>query len=189
LKESGRDIKEVRPPRNGKFEFDLNYDKDYIITFARKGYISKSVEINTHVPEAVKKDEMLFPFAAYPFQVELNPQADNKVVVFNQPVGMIKYDPSINDFDYDTDYSKSVQAKLDNKKKNSAELAQAEAEAKRKEELEAEKKAAVQRAERIAKEKARTEQAKKAEEEQKRQQEKERAQKIAREKAHADSIR
>ena len=35
------------------------------------------------------------------------------IVVFNQPVGIIRYEAALDDFDYDTDYTKSIQSQLD----------------------------------------------------------------------------
>lgn len=150
-----------------KFSLDLDLNHNYVIAFEKDGYVSKKVSFNTKAPaEAIANG-----FTPFDFAVSLFKQYDDiNIVVFNQPVGMIRYDDKTGDFDYDTDYTKSIQSQLqqvlaqvDKKQKEEADNAKAnegkaaeEAKAKAKAEADAAKQAA-------AKAKADAEAAKQAE--------------------------
>ena len=95
---------------SGKFSFNLDLDKQYVLSFSQEGYVTKKIAINTTAPE----DRKEFGFAPFEFQVTLFKQYEGvNFVVFNQPVANIEYSDEIDDFDYDTDYSKSIQQKLE----------------------------------------------------------------------------
>ena len=107
-------------PRNGKFEFDLDYQADYILTFEKAGYITKSINVNTHIPDSEYQTVSYDPFEPFEFQVILFKQPEGTdIVVFNQPVAIIKYHSNKDDFDYDTDYSKTIQKRIDDIEKKS----------------------------------------------------------------------
>ena len=140
-----------------KFTLDLGLNANYVISFEREGCVSKKLSFNTHVPpEAVANG-----FTPFDFAVSLFKQYDDvNIVVFNQPVGVIRYEPNIGDFDYDTDYTKSIQSQLQDVvaqvEKKQKEEQQREAN-KVKEQAEAAK--AAQRAEEEAKKQAAAQQA------------------------------
>lgn len=92
-----------------KFSLELALNANYIIAFEKDGYVAKKLSFNTRVPgDAASKG-----FTPFDFAVSLFKQYDDvNVVVFNQPVGIIRYDPAVGDFDYDTDYTKSIQSQL-----------------------------------------------------------------------------
>ncbi|MEZ4738212.1 MAG: hypothetical protein R2818_02390 [Flavobacteriales bacterium] len=92
-----------------KFSLDLDLNANYIISFEKEGYVSKKLSFNTHAPlEAVPNG-----FTPFDFAVSLFKQYDDiNIVVFNQPVGMIRFDNRAGDFDYDTDYTRSIQTQL-----------------------------------------------------------------------------
>ena len=92
-----------------KFSLDLELNANYVVSFEKDGYVAKKVSFNTKAPaEAIANGFMPFDFA-----VSLFKQYDDiNIVVFNQPVGMIRYDDQTGDFDYDTDYTKSIQSQL-----------------------------------------------------------------------------
>jgi len=84
---------------------------------------------------------------------------DVNMVVFNQPVGMIRFEPTVDDFDYDTDYTKSIQSQLQKTmeevaQKQKEEAENADAEAKRKADEEKNKAKADAEAQRQAAEQA-----------------------------------
>ena len=118
----------------GKFSLELELNANYILSFERDGYVTKKLSFNTRVPS----DAVGQGFAPFDFSVSLFKQYDDmNTVVFNQPVGVIRYDRSLGDFDYDTDYTKSIQGQLqqavaDVEKRQKEEAANAGAEAKRK---------------------------------------------------------
>lgn len=149
-----------------KFSLDLELNANYIVSFEKEGYVSKKISFNTKAPaEAISGG-----FTPFDYAVSLFKQYDDvNIVVFNQPVGLIRYDERSGDFDYDTDYTKSIQSQLqqvleevdkkqkeeENSEKEKAAKAAVAAKAQAKAEAEAAKQAA-------AKEKADAEAAKQA---------------------------
>lgn len=115
-------------PGTAKFDLELKINSDYIISFMKPGYITKRIAFNTKAP-ADRSGQGFYPFT---FEVNLFKQYDGvNIVVFNQPVGKIEYSRLIDDFDYDTDYTKQIQSALKQaeeeiKKKQAEEKAQAE---------------------------------------------------------------
>ncbi len=126
-----------------KFSLDLDMQQNYILSFEKDGFVSKKIAFNTKVPgEAVGNDFIPFDFAVSIFKQ----YDDVNIVVFNQPVGIIRYESSTGDFDYDTDYTKSIQSQLqealaavEKKQKEEKERAASEAKAAAKAEAEAKK--------------------------------------------------
>jgi len=108
ITENGKDWKNVSPSK-ARYEFDLDYGNEYLFTFTKPGYITKKIIFNTKVPG----DRIAEGFVPFPFIVTLFKQYDDiNTVVFNQPVGKIGFNLEVDDFDYDTDYTKSIQAAL-----------------------------------------------------------------------------
>jgi hypothetical protein len=92
-----------------KLDLDLKLDNDYIISFSKPGYITKKMAINTNAPA----DRAAQGFYPYDFVMNLFPQYEGvNIVIFNQPVGKVFYNRLIDDFDYDTDYTKQIQSAL-----------------------------------------------------------------------------
>jgi len=93
-----------------KFSLDLEINQSYIMSFEKDGFVAKKISFNTKAPaEAVPNG-----FTPFDFAVSLFKQYDDiNLVVFNQPVGIIHYDSKLGDFDYDTDYTKSIQSQLE----------------------------------------------------------------------------
>jgi len=127
-----------------KFSLELALNASYIIAFEKDGFVAKKLSFNTRVPgDAASKG-----FTPFDFAVSLFKQYDDvNVVVFNQPVGIIRYDPAVGDFDYDTDYTKSIQSQLQEaaaqveRKQKQESQAAAEAEKRKAEEAKAQAKA------------------------------------------------
>jgi hypothetical protein len=92
--------------RGGRFELELDFDADYIISFEKPNYVTKKLSINSRIPAAIPKDNMeIFGLA-----VELNPQEDKTAIkVYDNPVGKIMFDLTTKRFDSDKDYSASFQ--------------------------------------------------------------------------------
>ncbi len=102
-------IRTVRVPGSGKFEFNLDYDSEYLFSFTRNGYVTKKISVSTKVLE----DRFLEGFEPFEFQVSLFKQYSGiNTVMFNQPVAKIGYSEDLDEFDYDTDYTKSIQSAL-----------------------------------------------------------------------------
>ncbi|MEP7265430.1 MAG: hypothetical protein ABI772_13075 [Bacteroidota bacterium] len=88
----------------------LEYNRKYTLLFKKLNYISKSVEFDTHVSAARIKDGI----EPYTIGVKLFSQDDKEhQVVYNQAVGQIRFDKNLDEFTYDTDYSKSILSDMD----------------------------------------------------------------------------
>ncbi len=93
-----------------RFSLELELNRTYILSFEKNGFVTKKLSFNTSAPPEAGKAG----FTPFEFVVSLFKQYDGmNTVVFNQPVGMIRYDDKLADFDYDTDYTKSIQSALD----------------------------------------------------------------------------
>lgn len=102
----------------GEFKCELNWNQDYLFVFSKKGYIAKSIRFSTEVPANVNRNTI----EPYMLLVELSPvMANVDTAFFENPVGFIRFDASLNDFDFDRDYSlkvkysNPVQKKLNNR--------------------------------------------------------------------------
>jgi hypothetical protein len=91
----------VIDPNKGKYILDLEMGSDFVFTFTKMGYISKSVIVDTHIPKG-REEEYFNEFIA---DVTLEPQPEDKIITYSQPVGKVKYSNSVGDFDFDNDYT------------------------------------------------------------------------------------
>jgi len=92
-----------------KLSLDLALNSNYVFSFEKDGFVSKKLQFDTRLPSGAIARE----YTPFEFAVSLFKQYDDvNIVVFNQPVGMIRYEVSSGDFDYDTDYTKSIQSQL-----------------------------------------------------------------------------
>lgn len=92
-------------PNKEKHSVDLPFGGEFLFTFKKMGYITKSVIVNTKIPVDREKE----PFAKFSMEVRILPQPEDQIVTYTQPVGIIKYSNEISDFDFDKDYSLTVQ--------------------------------------------------------------------------------
>ena len=87
----------------------MDYNSEYRLDFTKPGYITKSVKVDTHVSE----DRRKIGFDPYKIGVRLFKQYDGvNIVVYNQPVAFIRFLPEMDEFGYDTDYTKSILSEL-----------------------------------------------------------------------------
>ena len=91
----------------GKCEFRLPFNKKFVITISRKGYVTKLLEINTKVPND-KREAYLFPFSVDLFKDVY--QVDFSIL--KRPIGRIAYSINQSQFDYDYTYTDRVNAQL-----------------------------------------------------------------------------
>jgi len=109
LYQDGKEIDTYFTTDNGKFEFVLQLNHLYLFHFEKAGYVAKKVEFNTQVPAKVTSDPDFEPFQDFDFNVTLfktYPEVDT--MFFVNPVGKIRYEASINDFDYDKEYTLEI---------------------------------------------------------------------------------
>ncbi len=107
-----KDGKKERTVSSGlsRFSLDLDINANYVLSFEKDGFVAKKLAFDTHAPAEAAANG----FTPFEYAVSLFKQYDDvNVVVFNQPVGMIRYEPTADDFDYDTDYTKSIQSQLE----------------------------------------------------------------------------
>ncbi len=103
VKKDGKDA--FTQSGSSKMRLKLDFDKLYTLVFTKDGYVTKTIEFNTDAPAARIKDG----FEPYAIGVKLFKQeSDKHIVAYNQAVGVIHYDPVLDEFNFDTDYSKSV---------------------------------------------------------------------------------
>ncbi len=92
-------------PNKGKYFIDLELGSEFVFTFTKPGYITKVVVVDTHVPNGREKQEL----AKMVSEVSLQPQPEDQVITYSQPVGKIKYSMVSGEFDFDNDYTKTAQ--------------------------------------------------------------------------------
>jgi hypothetical protein len=93
-------------PNKGKYNIDLDLNAEYLFTFTKPGHITKSIVVDTHVPNGREDEE----YAKFIAEVNLNLQPPDQIVTYSQPVGRIKYSNAKYDFDFDNDYTSTAQA-------------------------------------------------------------------------------
>ncbi|MFM1745354.1 MAG: hypothetical protein RLZZ630_1291 [Bacteroidota bacterium] len=107
VRRSDATVATFRGERN--MELRLDYNAEYQIDFTKPGYITKSIKVNTQVPSKRLADG----FEPYKIGIRLFKQyAGVNIVIFNQPVALIRYLPDIDDVGYDTDYTKAVLSEI-----------------------------------------------------------------------------
>lgn len=96
-------------PGKTNMRLKLDFNKNYQISFSKEKYITKSIVVNTSIPA----ERILQPVEPYKIGVKLFKQYEGiNIVVYNQPVARIHFNTLLDEFDYDTDYTKSILSKL-----------------------------------------------------------------------------
>ena len=117
LSKEGKQVEEIPVRSDGKFELLIDYNSDYILSFEKDGFVSKKISINTVVPDKYSTDKE----NVKQFDVELNPQKDGmNLMIYNNPVGKIRFEEKTNDFGYDVDYSASIRKQIEEAEKKFA---------------------------------------------------------------------
>ena len=110
----------VKVLKNGKPDFSLrgkaamrlklDFNVDYVLIFSKPGYITKSIEVITNAPA----ERISNPIEPYKIGVRLFKQYEGiNIVIYDQPVAKIQFNKFKDEFDFDTDYSKSILSDLD----------------------------------------------------------------------------
>jgi hypothetical protein len=95
---------------DGTYLIKLDYDKEYTITYTKKGYISQIYQINTKVD----KERIEETFVNKEIMVELFQFVDGvNVDLMKQPVAKIFYDELLYDFDEEEAYSASMKPQIE----------------------------------------------------------------------------
>ena len=133
LTSGGSTIKKVITSSNGKFEFQLPFNKDYKVTASKPGWVAKNITIST---KGIPAEEMERGGFVIPMELTLFEEIKElDVSILNQPIGKFAFDPSSNDIVHDPEYTSKIQNKLRDlmkeyeRKKKEADKEAAEAEA------------------------------------------------------------
>ncbi len=124
----------VMTSTGGKFIVNLQFGFDYTLVFSKNGSVTKSVLVNTKIPDAEKKQIFSFKFKMDLFKTPENALQPKEA---DKPVAKLAFSDDYADFDYDPEYSKTRKAELEGVK------VKMEAEAKKQDEA---KKVAVEKA-------------------------------------------
>jgi len=81
------------------YSMALDLNSKYLFKCTKPGYVTKTVFFNTKVPIGNEKDE----FALFKCTVDLYKE-DGKTQPYEKPVGEIKYNKKLKDFDYFKNY-------------------------------------------------------------------------------------
>lgn len=103
--------------KKGKCSIRMPLNKNLKVEVVKKGFVSKSIAINTKIPES-KKD-------AFSFYCEISIFEEIKgldVTVLNSPIAKINYNSSLNGFQYDVNYTNKINGELMNMYKKYYEL-------------------------------------------------------------------
>ncbi|MCB0480794.1 MAG: hypothetical protein KDC83_05145, partial [Flavobacteriales bacterium] len=107
----GQKIKRIDANSSGKFEFDLEFGRDYVLEFRKQYYATKKVDIFLG---AVKAEMIDIGCRPGPVQVGMIKKVDGiDYSVLDKSVGKIFYEPESKCFDWDADYSLRVMEKLE----------------------------------------------------------------------------
>jgi hypothetical protein len=95
---------------DGTYTIKLDFDKEYNITYTKKGYVSQVYQINTKVD----KERIEETFINKEISVELFPMVDGvNVDLMKQPVAKIYYDELLYDFDEEEAYTASMKPQIE----------------------------------------------------------------------------
>ena len=95
---------------DGTYLIKLDFDKEYTITFTKRGYVSQIYQINTKVD----KERIEETFVNKEIMVELFQAVDGvNNDIMKQPVAKIFYDELLYDFDEDEAYSAAMKPKVE----------------------------------------------------------------------------
>jgi len=114
IEKNSQIVDKINLEKRGDFNYDLELNNEYILHFVKNGYITKKIEVNTNVPSG-KESKSFQPLY---FEVEIFKSVpDSDLGPFKHPVGKIVYNSSIDEFDYDVDYSRKIQNQIRKKEK------------------------------------------------------------------------
>ena len=99
----------------GKVDVVLDLDADYIVSFSSMGMITKKLKIDTrNVPP-----EDLGANFGFPAEVDIFQKIpDLDIKILDEPIGIIRYDPNMTNFDVDMAHTQRVKAQLEKLQKD-----------------------------------------------------------------------
>lgn len=129
VKRNGSVWKTLTSPANGKFDFALPPDGDYMIEFSKFGHVSKRIQVST---KNVPPEDAKYGFE-FPMEMNLFEKMDGlNVSILDKPIAKIAFNPATGYMDFDPEYTKSIKKELDRLKDELAERLKAEEENRKK---------------------------------------------------------
>ena len=93
---------------NGYFLLTFPIDQDFILTYTRKGCLPRTVEVSSKVPESEK-----YIIYSYKFNLELFDEIERiPQNLLDMPATKIRYDFTVQDFEYDKIYTDNLKNRL-----------------------------------------------------------------------------
>ncbi len=84
-------------PEKGNFRLELDYNSDYQLTFAKNGFLSKTIHVNTEIPEELNNGPKNLPHFMIRVRLFKDDQ-DAANLYTGNIIQQIKYSPEKNDF-------------------------------------------------------------------------------------------
>ena len=110
LLKDGKKVKQMITDASGLFLFNLDTETDYLLIISKEGFVSKKLTVSTkNIP--TEKEELTWT-TGITVDIFMAPKGLD-VSILNKPIGEIVYDPITDNFNYDKEYTKSVQQQLD----------------------------------------------------------------------------
>lgn len=95
---------------SNKFDFKLPYGKNYVLTFSKAGYISKSIEI---LAEEAKIEDISDAFRFEAWEVSLFKEIPGmNIEIFDKPLGQITYHKQRGIFRWNAEYVQLAEKEL-----------------------------------------------------------------------------
>lgn len=111
ISKNGNKIDEQVLNKKGRFDLKLALGADYKLNFEKTGYVGKSININTEIPDEILESNPDFP----PVKLTINllPFVDDvDLSVFEQPIAILAYNSEIDDLTFDEEYGKKIKERV-----------------------------------------------------------------------------
>jgi len=102
IRNKGDIIETFKTNRKGAFYCDVSYDFKYLIRFSKEGYSSKSLILNTKLPEKIPSDINQLVTMKLEMIEKLGGKTQN-----SEPLGEISFNRVTKEFSYESKYSKN----------------------------------------------------------------------------------
>ncbi|MFH1003877.1 MAG: hypothetical protein V1781_00010 [Bacteroidota bacterium] len=116
LYRDNKQIQQIITQSNGRFNFELPSNSEYIIAITKPGFITKNLKVSTkNVPPDRASAGNFNPFEpdVTLFEIPTSPEIAKRVeVILNQPLAIYQFIPREENFNYDEKYNESIQNKL-----------------------------------------------------------------------------
>jgi hypothetical protein len=110
ISEAGKTIWHGITDSKGRLNIRLPLGKKFSMSFTKKGYIKKSISVDTHINGESKENKKNFEFT---YDIDIFEKVEGlDVTVLNAPVAKIEYKPFDKAFIYDVEYTNKVNAGL-----------------------------------------------------------------------------